>query len=183
MKAFAKFIILILSLLNLSCSYNRTLLKDKNRFVTNQFEYLKKESNVFLAKPEQKYFENKLFDYLKEYKNYNFFSGRETPILLSPIIINKNNEAIAFIAVRIYDNSNQDLDYVKFISAKFENNNWIFKLKQGHSFSFSYIDKTIPRLTNEEIAEHTIRNLMLQGFFKDNFEDKSIFDSSWNAFK
>jgi hypothetical protein len=182
MKLFTKMTLVILTIVSFSCSYNKTLLKTENKYVIKQLDYLNKESDIFLAKSEQKNFEKNLFDYLKRCKSYNFFNGRENPVLLLPLIINENDKALALVAVRKKDNSNDDLDYVKFISAKLENNNWVFGLKEGHSYSFSYVNKTFPRLTNKKIAEQTISNLMLEGFFKDNLKDKSIFKSSWYIF-
>lgn len=171
----------MLVLTSISCSYNRTLLKGNNKYVRNQIKHLKKESDVFLAKPEQKSFEDDLFNYLKAYKQYNFFDGRENPVVLSPLIIN-GNKVIAFVATRGFDNAKEDVELVKFISAKLENNRWVFGVKQGHVYSFSYANKSFPRLTNEKLAENIISNLMLEGFFKDNLEDTSIFESSWYVF-
>jgi|GEM_PF-2993693 len=181
MKSYRKCIVLILVLTGLNCSYNRTLLKDNNKFVRNQITHLKKESVVFLAKPEQNSFEEELFHYLRQYKQYDFFNGRENPALLSPLIIDAN-KVLAFVAVRYHDNANQDVEGVKFISAKFENDRWVFGVKQGHGYSFSYADNSFPRLTNEKLAENTISNLMLEGFFKNNLNDKSLFESSWYVF-
>ncbi|HKX85382.1 MAG TPA: hypothetical protein VJL37_01830 [Flavobacterium sp.] len=183
MKLFLKLIVLTLVLLNLSCSYNRVLLKDKNKYVTHQFRHLKNESTTFLSHPRQNDFEKKLFNYLKNCKDYNFFDGREEPVLLFPLVISSDSsQVIAFIVKRGYDNSHQDLDYVKFISAKRNNNTWLFDVRKGHSFSFSYVDSATPRLTNDKMAEETIRNLMLMGYFKNNRDDKSIFKSDWYVF-
>lgn len=171
----------MLALMSLNCSYNRTLLKDNNNYVRNQISHLKKESDIFLAKAAQKSFKNDLFNYLKAYKHYNFFDGRENPVVLSPLIIN-GNKVIAFLATRGYDNAHEDVERVKFISAKFENNRWVLGVKQGHSYSFSYANVSFPRLTNEKLAENTISNLMLEGFFKNNLNHKSIFEFSWYVF-
>jgi hypothetical protein len=163
-------------------NYNKTLLEDNNKYVEQQINYLKAESNVFLAQPQQKGFEEGVFRYLREHTLYNFFNGREKPVILTPLISNGNTKALVLIAVRTHDNNKEDVEYVKFISAKFENNKWGFGVKDGHSYSFSYADKLFPRLDDKKIAEFTIRNLMLEGFFRNNLEDKSIFKSSKYVF-
>ncbi len=104
----------MLVLTSIRCSYNRTLLKDNNKYVRNQIKHLKKDSDIFLATPEQQSFKDDLFNYLRAYKQYNFFDGRENPVVLSPLIIN-GNKVIAFVAARGYDNAHEDVERVKFI--------------------------------------------------------------------
>ena len=163
--------------------YNKELLKEGNSFVMNQIKHLKNETDSFLIHPNHITFKEELFNYLKEYNGYDFYRGRQNPEILHPMILNSKNEAIVFIVFRTLDNSNEDLDYVHFISAMFQNNSWKFGLKKGYCFSFSYTAENSSRLDNEKITEYTIRNLMLQGYFKTCKDDKSIFKSSLYIFK
>ena len=182
MRILLKLIVFIILLGNSGCSYYRTVLKEDNRYVARQLTYLNKESETFLGQPQQSTFEKDLFEYLKEYKRYKFFEGREAPALLSTLVVNENKKAIAFVVLRTNDLSGGDVEYVRFISAKFENNRWVFGVKEGHVYSFSYINKTVPRLTNPQLAKEAVRNLMLEGFFKGNYADKSVFKSTWYVF-
>ena len=182
-----KYCILILSLFSIiNCgSYNNKLLKENSKLVTNKYLSLIKESDKFLSQPKQENFIKKLNLYINNCKEYNFKDGREPSVFLSPAIIDeKYNRVFTFILERSKGISGDRIEYIHFISAKYSNNQWDFKLKKGHGFSFSYYNNGIKTSTNENLAKEAIRNLMLMGYFKENIIfDESLFKSDWYTLK
>lgn len=119
-------------------------------------------------------------NYVLECKDYNFKNGREPSELLSPIIVDKENvRAIALVLKRGNGISGDRIEFIKFISAKYTDNHWEFKLNEGYGYSFSYVNNEYKSFTNDELGKEAIRNLMLGIFQKDIIQDKCLFNSSW----
>ncbi len=162
-------------------NYYKSVLKEDSKLVKKQYSLLVQEADKFLIQPKQKHFIKELNNYIMECKEYNFKDGTEPAILLSPTIVDKKyNRAIVLILKRGNDMLGDRIEWIKFISAKHTKNNWEFELKKGHVYSFRYVNNEYKSSTNEELAKEAIRNLMLEGYFKENIIfDESLFNSSW----
>jgi hypothetical protein len=183
MKLYLKYFLIAVSIFSfVKCgNYYKSLLKDNSKLVAGQYSLLVQESDKFLIQPKQKDFIKDLNNYLLECKEYNFNDGREPTIFLSPAIVDeKYNRAIALVLERGSGISGDRIEFIKFISAKYSNNKWIFKLKKGHGYSFSYANNEIKTSSNEELGKEAIRILMLEGYFKNYMiYDESLFNSDW----
>jgi hypothetical protein len=162
-------------------NYYKSLLKENSKLVASQYSSLVQESDKFLIQPKQEDFIKELNKYILEYKEYNFNDGREPTIFLSPAIVDeKYNRAIALVLERGSGISGDRIEHISFISAKYTNNHWNFKLKKGWGYSFSYVNNDYKSSTNKELGKEAIRNLMLEGYFKDSIiYDESLFKSDW----
>lgn len=183
MKVNLKYFLIVLSMFSfVRCgNYYKSVSKEDSKLVKNQYLLLIKESENFLIQPNQKDFIKELNKYILDCRDYNFKEGRDSAVFLSPIIVDKNhNRAIALVLKRGNGISGDRIEFIKFISAKYYNNEWSFKLKKGHGYSFSYANNEIKSSSNEELGKEAIRNLMLEGYFKNYIiYDESLFNSDW----
>lgn len=151
------------------------------RTVKSQYEKLCVESDKFLGVENQKMFLLSLNKFLVSFREYNFTNGRKVAHYLNPVIINSNHtKAIILILKRGYDMSGNRVEYLKFVSAKFANNQWSFKLAKGYTLSFSYRNREVVSLSDEELSMEAIKKLMSEGYFKSGkVHDELIFNSYW----
>ena len=143
-----------------------------------------KESKVFLSEPSQNNFSESVYGYIQNLKEYNFYDGREKPILLEPILVNKEHtKAIVPILERTSDMVGKRVEYIKYISAKKTNDIWTLKLKEGFTHSFSYADDNYPTLTDSSLSAKSVRNFLLSEEIELNkICDEKLFNSQWYAF-
>jgi hypothetical protein len=183
MRLNLKYLLIVMSIFSfVKCgNYYKSVLKEDSKAVKNKYLLLIKESERFLIQPNQKDFIKGLNNYIMECKDWNFKEGREPAVFLSPVIVDEtHNRVVVLVLYRGKGISGDRIEYINFISAKYINNEWNFKLKKGHVYSFSYVSNEHKSLTNEELGKEAIRNLMLEGYFKkDLIYDESLFNSSW----
>ena len=130
----------MLSIINCG-SYNKKLLKENSKLVTNMYLLLIKESDKFLSQPKQENYIEELNHYIVNCKDYDFNDGREPTVILNPGIVDKEYaKSINIVLKRGKGISGDRIEFISFISAKYFNNKWNFQLKKGHGFSFSYIN-------------------------------------------
>jgi hypothetical protein len=127
-----------------------------------QYCLLLEESYYFLSQGDQKNFKEDLSSYIMDCKEYDFKNGIIESYLCEPILVNKDyTKAIIPIIKRDRDLSGKRVDYIIYVSAKFVNKKWIFKVKKGWSESFGY-ENSYPMLSDTEIGIKVVRNLLLR---------------------
>ncbi len=162
-------------------SIEKRILKDNSKLVEEKFLLLEKETEGFLNQPEQSNFLGGLENYISNYKGYDFYDGREDPSILKLVLLNEDKDkCMAFILTRTLDNADKRVEYVKFISGKYENDKWSFKLKKGWTFSSRYFNEDIEALTDKRISEDVVRRFMLEGYLRsDIIFDERLLESGY----
>lgn len=187
MKFFLKYTLAAMSLFSfVRCGgYYTDVAKKDSKIVERQYLALLKESDAFLSAPDQQNFIPKLQTYIAEINNENLKDGKQPAVFLHPIITAENHQkALVIHLSRELDMAGKRIDYVKFISARNVDGHWDFKLKKGHTFAFRYVDEKVKSATDDQLARNTVRNLMLQSYFKNGgVYDESLFSSGWYSFK
>lgn len=186
MKRIATILIVFTVLvIQLSCSQIDSLMTKRNiRNTLGEYCERLKESEKFLSEENQAHFKDSVHLYMKNCKEYNFYDGRFEPLICYPIIANeKHNEALIPILKRADDLKGERVEYIHYVSGKFENGKWHFKIRKGHSESFSYISN-YPTLPDSEIGRRVVRNLLLYQYIKEGkTTGEEIFKSPLYMFK
>lgn len=161
MKSQKRLFILIF-LFSTSCASHRMFSRGIKANEIGQYCVLLKESQDFLSAKEQANFKDSLYFYLKNNRDYNFNNGRSEALICFPILLNSSyDKAIVPVLKRIKDLGNKNVEIVVYVSAKLESGQWVFKVKKGHSESFSYQD-SYSVLSETEIGIKVVRNLLLR---------------------
>jgi len=125
------------------------------------------KSIAFSNQENNKHFRDSLQLYIDTCKIYNFSNHtRLEPYICQPIILNKSHDkAIVLILSRTLDLGNDRVEYITYVSAKYQNNKWFFKVKIGHSDTFHYI-KNYPTTSDTEIGINILGRLIQYGYIK-----------------
>ena len=167
-----------------SCSAFHSTKGISNKTIQTYAKLLE-ESEGFLNSEKKNYFTDSLQNYIKECKDYDFYNHtRMEPYVCQPILVNKDhNKAIIMVLSRTLDLSNNRVEYIKFVSAKFENNKWMFIVKKGHSETIGYY-KNYPTLSDTDIGIDMLTRLIAYKVVKEDFSNnESLFNSEFYVFK
>lgn len=163
-----KLVILLVFSFDLGCkSINN---KSDTSRKTTTYNNLMVKSNLFLKNLGQQKFISNLQYYIDTCSEYSFDTTRSAPSVLFPILVNNDqNKAITLVLNRSSGISGAPIEYVKFVSGLKKDSNWTFKLKKGHTSSFSYAHKH-PIMSDSTIAQKVIFSLLQHGYIKKDME-------------
>lgn len=147
--------------------------------LVNWYAKLLDKSIAFSSDKKNKYFKDSIQVYIDTCQSYNFFNHtRLEPYVCQPILLNKScDKAIVLILCRTSDLSDERVEIVKYVSARYERNKWRFKIKKGHSDTFHY-SKKYPTTSDTEIGINILGRLIQYGYLKlgDIYSEK-LFES------
>lgn len=183
-------VFLCILLMQFGCSRINSMMTRRN--INNTLdEYCNrlKESEKFLSEENQTHFIDSVHVYMKNCKEYNFYDGRFEPLICYPILLDiQHKKAVVPIlergkGIKTKWSVDDRLEYVNYISGKFENGKWYFKLRTGRSESFHYMGN-YPTLPDMEIGRRVVRNLLLdRSLHKGETTGEEIFKSDIYMFK
>jgi len=176
-------IIIFFLAISFRCQNYKTarLVSGKSKILIETHKLLMAESKLFLSENSSIGLIDSVNLYMKNYKEYNFFSQKTNPKILEPILLNNDHtKAIIPILQRTIDLSGGRVEYVSYISYNQTENVWSFKYNKRFTDSFSYESSATPSLTDSAISFLFVRNFILRGDI-DNGEkvNNKIFESQW----
>ena len=143
------------------------------------------KSLTFLEKKKNVHFKESVQLYIDTCKEYNFkYHTRLEPYICQPILFNKTyDKAIVLILSRKLDLAGQRLEYIMYVSAKYEKGRWKFKVKKGHSDTFGYF-KNYPTMSDTEIGMNIVDRLMQYGHMNSiDIHNDKLFNSPMYVLK
>lgn len=162
---------------NLNCRLENNYVTWYFKLLDKSFEFLKQENN--------RHFKDTLQLYIDTCTEYNFSkNNRLESYMCQPIILNKKQDkAIVLVLSRIFNLANERSDNIHYVSAKYENNHWIFRVKKGHVDGFDY-HKNAPTLSDTEICIDILGRLVQYGYMKKGeIDSEKIFNTDMYVLK
>jgi len=163
----------------------KEVLPSKASSLVEWYGKLLEKSLAFIEKEDNKHFKDSVQLYIDTCKVYNFRNHtRLEPYICQPILFNKTyDKALILVLSRTLDLGNERVEYIKYISAKYVKGKWIFKVKTGHSNSFSYF-KNSPTISDTEIGMNILNRLVQYGYINGGeiYSDK-LFNSDMYVLK
>lgn len=155
-----------------------------------QYAFLTQESYYFSESNGS--FREQAFNYIDTcssgipgYKLLNDNMRFKEPTILEPYLFNNDkSKAWVLILMRDKDLKGKPVEYVEFVLATKEGDDWSFNLKKGYSRSFSYggyKDSKHPILSEQFITLRILRQLIDQGYMDlySNQINDNFFDKDW----
>lgn len=143
------------------------------------------KSLAFLEDKKNAHFKDSIQLYIDTCIVYNFKNhARLEPYICQPILFNKTyNKAVILVLSRKINLANERSEYINYVSAKYVNGKWIFKVDNVHSDSFDY-HKNYPTISDTEIGMNILNRFVQYGYMKsDEIYSEELFNSDMYVLK